>query len=444
MQKRKPKNWLLLFSIAIISTVSQAQTTHQFSISQAIDYASKNNVQVKNALLSVLHQEQVNREITAAAYPSLGADITTNNNLKVSTQVVPGDFFGQPGKLIPVEFGVKYNTNAFLQLRQLLFDGQVFVGLQARKASIDFANKNVEITEENIKINIYKIYYQLVVSKTQVELLNANIERIQKLKHDVTEMYKNGFAEKLDVDKIEVTLTNLQTEKTKALNSIEIGYLGLKTLMGMPVKDNLILTDSISDNDIKQGALSDSINYNDRKEFQYLQIAKQLNQYNIKRYQYSFLPTVALSVMYGKQAYRQKFTFFEKGDWYDVSALSFNINIPIFSGFAKNARVKQSKIDLQQTENNISNLKLAIDNEVESAKLKFNSAIENMDFQKKNMQLAESVYNQTKKKFEVGTGSNTEINAAHTDLKTAQTNYITALYDAIIAKVDFLKAIGKL
>ncbi len=190
--------------------------------------------------------------------------------------------------------------------------------------------------------------------------------------------------------------------------------------------------------------MSDSINYNDRKEFQYLQIAKQLNQYNIKRYQYSFLPTVALSVMYGKQAYRQKFTFFEKGDWYDVSALSFNINIPIFSGFAKNARVKQSKIDLQQTENNISNLKLAIDNEVESAKLKFNSAIENMDFQKKNMQLAESVYNQTKKKFEVGTGSNTEINAAHTDLKTAQTNYITALYDAIIAKVDFLKAIGKL
>jgi outer membrane protein len=53
-----------------------------------------------------------------------------------------------------------------------------------------------------------------------------------------------------------------------------------------------------------------------------------------------------------------------------------------------------------------------------------------MDFQKKNMQLAENVYNQTKKKFEAGTGSNTEINAAQTDLVTAQTNYISALYSA--------------
>jgi outer membrane protein TolC len=60
------------------------------------------------------------------------------------------------------------------------------------------------------------------------------------------------------------------------------------------------------------------------------------------------------------------------------------------------------------------------------------------------MTLAETVFNQTKKKYEVGTGSSTEINAAQTDLQAAQTNYIDALYDAIIAKVDLLKALGKL
>jgi outer membrane protein TolC len=118
--------------------------------------------------------------------------------------------------------------------------------------------------------------------------------------------------------------------------------------------------------------------------------------------------------------------------------------VPIFSGFAKDAKVKQSKLELQQTVNNIDNLKLTIDNEVETAKLKFNTAIQTVDFQKKNMQLAETVYYQTKKKFEAGLGSNTEINTAQVDLKTAQTNYIAALYDAIIAKVDFLKATGKL
>ncbi|HNF30365.1 MAG TPA: TolC family protein [Chitinophagaceae bacterium] len=444
MQISKTKQIVLIAILLINYSTIKAQTKHSFTITQTVEYASKNNAQVKNALLGILAQEQVNREVTANAYPTIGADITVNNNIVVSTQVIPGDMFGQPGQLVPVKFGIKYNSNAMIQLRQLLFDGQVFVGLQARKASMEFAKKNAEVVVENIKVNIYKIYYQLVVSKTQIELLNTNIERIEKLKHDANQLYINGFAEKLDVDKIDVTLTNLKTERVKALNNIEIGYLGLKTLIGMPLNDTLELTDKITDNDIKQNALTDSINFNDRKDFQYLQTVKKLNEYNIKRYKLSYLPTVAISGVYGKQAYRQKFTFLGKGDWFDVSNIGLNISIPIFSGFARDSKIKQTKIELQQTENNIGNLKLAINNEVESAKLRFNSAIESMDFQKKNMQLAETVYNQTKKKFEAGTGSNTEINAAHTDLKTAQTNYITSLYDAIIAKVDFLKATGKL
>jgi outer membrane protein TolC len=232
--------------------------------------------------------------------------------------------------------------------------------------------------------------------------------------------------------------------KQKVNNNIEIGYSALKTLMGMPVKDNLILTDKISENEIKANALLDSANYDDRKEFQYLQIAKKLGEYNIKRYQLSYLPTISFNAAYQKQAQRNKYTFFEKGDWFATSYVGLNIAVPIFNGFSKDAKVKQSRLELQQTSNNIDNLKLNIDAETEQAKLKFKSAIETIDIQKRNMQLAEKVYEQTKKKFEAGTGSNTEITTAETELKTAQTNYISALYDAIIAKVDYQKAIGKL
>ena len=447
MIKQPPIKALLVLLCVCSSILLFAQTpknSYAFSVKQAVEYASKNNVQVKNALLNIQVQEQTNRGITAAAYPSLSANIGVVNNINVPTQVVPGDFFGSPGQLVPVQFGVKYSSNALVQLQQLLFDGQVFVGLQARKASIEFAKKNVEVTEEAIKTNIYKIYYQLVVSKTQIDLLDANIVRFEKLKHDVTELYKNGFAEKLDIDKVEVTLINLKTEKQKALNSIETGYVGLKTLMGMPIADVLTLTDKVTDSEIKANALMDSVSYTDRKDYQYLQTVKQLNEFNIKRYKLSALPTVALNGVWGKQAYRRKFTFFEKGDWYNITNIGLNVSIPIFSGFNRDAKIQQSKIELQQTENTIDNLRLNIDSEVETARLKFKSAVETMDFQKKNIELAETVYNQTKKKFEVGTGSNTEINTAQTELKTAQTNYIAALYDAVIAKVDYLKAVGKL
>ena len=64
--------------------------------------------------------------------------------------------------------------------------------------------------------------------------------------------------------------------------------------------------------------------------------------------------------------------------------------------------------------------------------------------QKSNVTLAEKVYNTTKLKYEQGLGSNLEIYSAQTELKMAQNNFYGALYDAVIAGIDFQKAIGKL
>lgn len=449
MNKRGPERMLWLLCLVLTGTTLNAQnltTRHEFTIQQAVEYAGKNNAQVKNALLNVQVQQQTNRDITASALPSVTGSIGMTDYIKIPTSLLPGEIFGQPaGTYIPVQFGTKYNSTASIQLQQLLFDGQVFIALQARATSIEFQNKNKEVTEEAIKTNIYKIYYQLVVSKTQIDLLDANIARLQKLDHDAKELYKNGFAERLDIDKIAVQLANLQTEKIKALNSISIGYLGLKTLMGMPVKDTLVLTDKINEAQIKEDFSNDTVyQYTDRKDFQYLSLAKKLNEFNIKRYQLSYIPTLSLNGSYSKNAQRNTFDFFGKGDWFTTSYVGINLAIPIFDGFSRSAKIKKSRIELQQTENQIDNLKLSIDGEVEQSKINYKSALSTMDFQKQNMQLAETVYNQTKKKFESGTGSNTEITSAQTDLVTAQTNYITALYSAIIAKVDYLKATGKL
>jgi outer membrane protein TolC len=435
---------VLMTGISLVD--AQTPTKHAFTIQQAVEYAAKNNVQVKNALLNIQSQQQTNREITASALPNITGSAGITDYIKIPTSLLPGEIFGQPaGTYIPVQFGTKYNSTATIQLQQLLFDGQVFIALQARATSIEFQTKNKEVTEEIIKTNIHKIYYQLVLSKTQLELLDANIARLEKLKHDAGELYKNGFAEKLDLDKISVQLSNLQTEKTKALNSISIGYLGLKTLMGMPVKDTLVLTDKISDEQVKEDFSNDTAyQYTDRKEFQYLSLGKKLNEFNIKRYQLSYIPTLSLTGAYSKNAQRNKFDIFGKGDWFTTSYVGLNLSVPIFDGFARSARIKRSRIELKQTENQLENLKLTIDSEVEQAKINFKSALATMITQKKNMELAEEVYNQTKKKFEVGTGSNTEITAAQTDLVTAQTNYISSLYSAIIAKVDYQKATGKL
>jgi len=446
MNRKKILVVSLMLSLITFAGIATAQTKNEFSIAQCVEFANKNNLQVKNSLLTIKSQEAINKEVTASALPTVTATVGGVNYLELPVSLLPGEIFGgAAGSFIPVRFGTKFNANASLQLQQLLFDGQVFVALQARRATIELQQKSAEVTEEMIKTNIHKIYYQLVVSKTQIALLDANIERLQKLEHDSKELYKNGFVEKLDLDKIAVQIANLQTEKLKASNGIELGYIGLKTLMGMPVKDTLVLTDKISEDQITTDvANNQDYAYTDRKEFQAVSLGKKLNEYNIKRYQLSYLPTIAMSGAFTKNAQRNQFNFFKGGDWFTTSFVGLNISAPIFDGFARKARITKAKIDLQQTENQLQNLRLTIDAEVTQAKMNFATAISTLSYQKKNMQLAESVYAQTKKKYEIGTGSNMEITAAQTDLVTAQSNYIGAMYSAIIARVDYLKATGKL
>ena len=442
----KPKKAIiyLLFLFPFLYTQSFAQPANTFTAKEAVDYAIKNSVQVKNALVDIEIQRQTNKEITAAAYPQINGNLSVNDFLNIPTSLIPAEFFGgAPGTYAPVKFGTKYNASFGAEVQQILFDGQVFVGLMARKTVIESAIKIKEITAEQIKVNVMKIYYQLVVGTKQIGSIDANIARFDKLLHDTREIYKNGFAEKLDVDKVEVQLNNLQTEKLKAENQIAAGYEGLKFLMGMPQQNSLILTDTLSAEELKSNILDQSYNYNNRKEFQLLDIATKLGEFNVRRYRLSKIPTLSATGSFNKNAQRTSFDFFKGGgQWFTTSFISMRVNIPIFDGGARNARIAKAKLELEKTKNNVEQFKLSVDNDVAQSRLKMKTALLTMDSQKKNIELAEQVYKTTKLKYEQGLGSNQEIYNAQTELKVAQNNYYSSLYDAINAKIDYMKAAG--
>lgn len=459
----------LTFLTALLSmgTFAIAQTRNEFTVKQAVDYGIKNAVIVKNALLDIKIQQQTNREITAAAYPQLNASISGTHYFDIPVTSLPNfispatykvledegvkNGSGQPIKTpengfgnIAAKFGVPWVVSSGIEASQILFDGQVFIGLQARNTALNLARATAEVTTEQVNANIQKIYYQLVVGKKQLGSIEANIERFEKLLSDTREIYKNGFAEKLDVDKVQVQLNNLQTEKLKIGNQLEAGNAGLKFLLNMPQKEILVLTDTLSEAELKSNILDNSYSYTDRKEIQLLNYASKLNGYNIKRYQLSRIPNIAAFGSYQKNAQRTSFNFFNDGDWFTTSLVGLKISIPIFDGFARRAKIENARLVLQKTNNQIDQTKESIDNEVTQAKLKMTSALLTIDVQKQNVTLAENVFTTTKKKYDQGLGSNQEIYNAQTELKVAQNNYYSALYDAIAAKIDYQKATGKL
>ncbi len=455
---------IVVFSGGVYAQQDSSQV-HLLSAKEAVDYALKNSETVQNALLDIKAQEQTNRQITASALPNISASGSVSFNPKVAVQTFP-NFIAQStyavliangvknGSGNPITapddfgtivagFGTKWSLNGGVDLNQLLFDGQVFVGLMARDASIRNAELTADITKEQIKANVYKVYYQLVVGRRQITSLDANIKNYEQLLHDTKLIYQNGFAEKLDVDKVQVQLSNLQTQRLKAQNLIDAGLEGLKFLMGMPMKDSLVLTETLSDDEIKAGVLSEEYHFEDRKEYQQIQTLVELNKLNVKRYQLSKLPTLSLQANYSKSAQRNEFNFF-KGPYFTSSFIALRLSVPIFSGFSRNAQIEGARITLRQMQNRKKQLESSITNDIRQSRLNMKTALYNMDTQEKNIDLANQVYNATKLKYEQGVGSNQEISTAQADLVTAQNNYYSSIYDAIIAKIDFLKAAGKL
>ena len=435
-----------IFFIANAQQKNAPSQILQFTAKEAVDYAMSNAVQVKNALIDIKIQEQTNKGITAEALPHINGSVNLTDFLSIATQLIPAEFTGgTPGTYIPIKFGTKYSGTYGANLQQIIFDGQVFVGLQARKAAIRNSVLAADVTKEQIKSNVYKIYYQLAVAKRQIGTLDANIASYEKLLHDTKEIYKNGFAEKLDVDKVQVQLSNLETQKLKAQNQIDAGKEGLKFLMNVPQIDEIVLTDTLSDEELKSDILSEDYQYEDRKEFQQLETQIDLGKFNVKRYQLSKIPALSFSANVNQNAQRNKFNFFKGSEpWYSTSFISFNLSIPIFDGGTRNANIQTAKLNLMKMNNQLDQLKSSIDNDVYQSRINMKSALATMDTQKKNIELAQQVYNSTKLKYDQGLGSNQEISTAQADLVTAQNNYYSSIYDAVNARIDFLTAIGKL
>jgi len=442
---RRFNNFLFIAAMMFTAQPLLAQKVNQFSAKQAVDYAMKNATAVSNALLDIQAQKQNNRDLLSAAYPQIQSSVQFNDFTQLPTSLIPAEFNGgTPGTYFPIQFGTTYNLTGSIDFSQLLFDGQVFVGLQARAAVIDFYTKQAEVTQEMIKVNVYKVYYQLVVGKKQMGSIDANIERFEKLLSDTRQIYKNGFVEKLDVDKVSVQLNNLKTEKIKVQSQLDAGNAALKFLMNMPQAETLMLTDSVTESDLVNAVDTGSVDYKNRKEYQMLEVGLKLARYNVKRFQLSAYPTIALIASYNQNAQRNKFNFLQQGSWYPTSLIGLRMQMPIFNGMARQSKLEKARIELRKTQNNFNQLKESIDNEVAQSSFRIDASLVTVESQKKNMNLAEQVYTATKLKYEQGLGSQQEIYNAQTELKMAQNNYYGAMYDAVVAIIDHRKATGKL
>lgn len=442
----------LLLGLAVKSYAQQASPdtshVHNFSLAECISYAYQHQDSVVNAGLDVKSAEYKVKETIGQGLPQISGTAQFQDYLKLPVTLVDVSSF-EPnvpkGTLAPFKLGLNYQTTAALNLTQKIFDGNYLIGVKASKTYKELYQRSLTRSRIETNVNVTKAYYQVLVSNEQIKLLDANIKQLKQQLDQTTAENKQGLAELIDVQRLTVQYNNLVTSKDNTVRLLELNYELLKFQMGMVITDDLSLTDKLENVDFNDALAnsSDTSFYHNRIEYGLLETQKKLNEYDLKSKKAQYLPSLSGFANYGTSFQNNSFGNLYSAN-YPSSYIGLTLNVPIFSGFQHLNQVRESKIAVMKSENDLFNLRNGIGLQANKARITYINGLQSLKSQKDNMALSEEVLRVAKIKYSQGVGSSIEVTQAQTDLDSADNSYIQSLYDALVSKVDLDKAYGRI
>jgi outer membrane protein len=442
-------NKLILLPTLLCFTLSKAQQSqaNAFGLQQAIEYAIKHSPNYLNAEEDQKAALYKRNEIAGLGLPQIMASADLKNYLEIPTSLIPGEIVGGPaGSFVPVRFGTKYNSTAGFSATQLLFSSDYIFGVRAAKEFINLSRINVVRSKADLVAEVSKAYYNSIINKQRIKLLEANLLRLKKLFDDTKAMNQQGFVELIDVERIEVQYNNLLSEMDKVARLLAFSENLVKFQMGYKISEPIFLSDTLFEDEGGNNVpVFSKMDIARRPEFQLAVAQQKLLDIDLKRMRWGYMPTVAAFGAYQYNAQRQKFDFFDgEQNWFRIALIGVSVNFSLFDGFQRHYQIQQAGISLRKSMHSLQQLQLAVELETAMSEISYSNAFSNLQIQKKNMNLAAHVFEVAQKKYLSGVGSNLEVMNAEAGQKEAQTNYFNAVYDLLVAKIDYQKASGTL
>ncbi|MCD0486712.1 TolC family protein [Pedobacter sp. MC2016-14] len=435
--KNKPMKLIPLLLLGLmLSNFTYAQQT--LTLKEALNYAVQNNNEVRKAKLDIEKGRYKVEEVRSQALPQLTGTAGLNYNPVIGQLIFAGN---------AVQIGNKWSSNSGVQLSQQLFNQQVFTGLQAAKSSEIYYNLNSQYTEEQTIEMVANNYYQVLVNRQQLNVIDTNIKNVGIVEKIIANQYKNGLARKIDVDRISVNMTNLTTQREQTLNAITLLENQLKYAMGMPVSTIISLPAAELTQVRQLPELASSLSFSNRTEIKILDINRKLLELQRKAYVSEYYPTLALSANYTYASQGDKFDFIGSGPLsvgYGASAIGLTLRVPIFNGFLTRSKIRQADVDIKKADEDRSNTNNALNLAYENAKIQLRNNLNTINAQRKNADLAQEIYTSTQNNYNNGLATLTDLLDTENALTSAQNSYTQALLNYKIAEIQLIKSNGNI
>lgn len=444
------KKHIILF-VLILPFMVGAQT-NAFELQQCIDLALQNNPALQNAQLDLVINENDRAERRTRLLPHIDgeADFIHNFNIQriiLENGAIPS--FTDPsrpdGEVIAFQLQLRNSLSPSIHLNQILYDKSLFETLKSDTIQNTLLKQHLAQSKTAIAVAVTKAFYSVLIGQQQLDYLDDNLQRMETIKSNTQAKVNSGLSRPIDVQRIDVSINNIQAEREKAQQNIDLGKALLTHLMHLDANRDIQLSGSLDDSLIKEALPEFMTVYDNRMEYAMVQTQQRLNESNLAIGKGAYYPRITGFAVTGYNPSATDFyDLFQKSRFYNYTMIGVHLSVPIYNGEEKRYKLNKFAIREQKLENSLTEIKELIDYQVNQAKIKYSHSLESINLQKKNLALAEANSEAIKTENEKGISQTIDVLNAETDLRLAQNNYYNALYQAIMAKVDYEQATGQI
>lgn len=424
---RKQKQILLLAGMFLLGTfVAGAQETVKLSLQDALKIALQNNTNILNSELDLKMARKKIWETTASGFPH--GEVKSAYSFYPKVPTLPATFFDpNAGADEVIELGVKQNIVTDVTVSQLIFSGSYFVGLQAVKVYYGLSTQNKEKARQDVIETVINTYNMIQLAEESKKILSQNLENINKTLYEVSEMNKQGFLEKTDVDQLELTGNTIRNAINQVDSNLDIAYRLLKIQLGMEETAKVELSDQLeSGESLTKSSLqliTESFNIDRNVDYQLIQTSEKAAKLELNLAKTSFLPTISGYYNHTEKLKSPAFDFAPK------DLIGINVSLPLFSSGEKLAVVSQKRMALEKAQNTrkfvSSSLAMQASQYQNDLKLK----LEKYQNQQKSKQLSDDIYQRTLEKYKQGMASSMDLMTSQNQYLTNLTNYYQSIFD---------------
>jgi outer membrane protein len=431
----------LFLALLLVALFSSSAFAQKFTLFEAQNYAIENAEQMKNAAIDIEIAQMKIVETRAIGLPQINAEGNFNHFINLPVQVVDGAFIGQPGTLVSFRAGTDYSVSGGVAVNQLIFDGSYLVGLQVSKFYKEFVATNVELTQEQVLLNVTKAYELALVSRENLRFMDSLVSSTEDLLNKQRELLALDLILQEDVDQINYAFITAQTNQVNAKYQYENALSFLKMTMAYPMGEPIELLDnleSVLSQALAEVSSENSVDGNIQLDL--LNKRLELSRYELKNTKFANLPSLGAFFQHKYDAYRNEFNFFDNNaDWFEQTFVGVRLSVPIFSSGARWSRTQQAQLEIEKREFEINEYKRALQMQETQFTNDLKSAKDKLKLQQENVRLATSIYKNSITRSEIGKENSLMVTQKYTQVISAQAQYVGAMVDVFNARLNIDK-----